>query len=280
MKERGDLSLQQTQKMCQMVAKHVLLMRAKHSTLEMKHFVKDRRNALLTMTIQVMGNNAERGEHVFPNSRISTFSREACAKYQRSRIDSENWEPPRLTRSSKRSTTKSSIWRIQFGTKEHDSGSVQHRIVRIARHGSQNAMHSMPILLERRHRLLYMRAFLSERNRGQSKIRSIYNGSSFSPWICDQEGKISRPQIWEKARRQLKLFGQLIEEEMQKEKFPRNSWSFFFWKKSWDAYSNDWKQLRWSSLTTMGFSCRWRSHLTLVRKRIPWQQEQMVAAFK
>ena len=32
-------------------------------------------------------------------------------------------------------------------------------------------VHSMLIMLEHRHRLLHMRAFLAERNSGQSKIR-------------------------------------------------------------------------------------------------------------
>ena len=41
MRERGDSLLKQTQKMCQMVAKHVLLMKAQASTLEMKHFVRE-----------------------------------------------------------------------------------------------------------------------------------------------------------------------------------------------------------------------------------------------
>ena len=54
MKERGDSLLKQTQKMCQIVAKHVFVMKAKDSTLELKHFVKERRDPLLTMTIQVM----------------------------------------------------------------------------------------------------------------------------------------------------------------------------------------------------------------------------------
>ena len=54
MKERGDSLLKQTQKMCQVVAKHVLVMKVKHSTLEKKHFVKERGDPLLTMTIQVM----------------------------------------------------------------------------------------------------------------------------------------------------------------------------------------------------------------------------------
>ena len=35
----------------------------------------------------------------------------------------------------------------------------------------KNALHSMPIMLEHKDRLLHMRAFLAERNRGQSKTR-------------------------------------------------------------------------------------------------------------
>ena len=42
MNEREDSLLKQTQKICQIVLKHVLLMKAKHSTLEIKHFVKER----------------------------------------------------------------------------------------------------------------------------------------------------------------------------------------------------------------------------------------------
>ena len=54
MKERGDSLLKQTQKMCQIVVRHVLVMKAKHSTLEIKHFVKEREDPLLIMTIEVM----------------------------------------------------------------------------------------------------------------------------------------------------------------------------------------------------------------------------------
>ena len=54
MKERGDSLLKQTQKMCQIVLKHVLVMKAKYSTLEIKHFVKEWGDPLLTMTIKVM----------------------------------------------------------------------------------------------------------------------------------------------------------------------------------------------------------------------------------
>ena len=76
----------------------------------------------------------------------------------------------------------------------------------------------MLIILECRHRQLHMRAFLTERNRGQSRFRWIHDGPSFTSRIRNQEGKTSRPQMWEKTRRQRILFCWLIEEEMQKEK--------------------------------------------------------------
>ena len=69
----GDSLLKQTQKMCQIVVKHVLVMKAKDSTLEIKHFVKELK--------EVNG---------LPNSRITTFCCEACAECKRSRNDSEN----------------------------------------------------------------------------------------------------------------------------------------------------------------------------------------------
>ena len=50
MSERGDLLSRMTWLMCQIVLKHVLLMKAKRSTLKMKHFVRERKDPLLIMT--------------------------------------------------------------------------------------------------------------------------------------------------------------------------------------------------------------------------------------
>ena len=49
--------------------------------------------------------------------------------------------------------------------------------------------------------------FLHKERVCQSKIHQLYDGLSFSPWVRHQEGKTSRPQIWEKARRQRILSG-------------------------------------------------------------------------
>ena len=87
----------------------------------------------------------------------------------------------------------------------------------------KNAVHSMPIILEHRHRLLHMRAFLAERNSGQSKIRQIYDGPSFTPRACHQEERPHGHRYGKKARRQRILSGSPIEEEMQKRNSPKES---------------------------------------------------------
>ena len=46
----------------------------------------------------------------------------------------------------------------------------EHRTVRITRHGTQNAVQSMFIILGHRHRLLHVRALLAKRKRGESEI--------------------------------------------------------------------------------------------------------------
>ena len=63
------------------------------------------------------------------------------------------------------------------------------------------------------------------------------------------------------------LYGSPIEEEMQKERFPRNPWPLH--KRSRIPYSNDWKSSRRRSLSTMGCSCGWRSHSPFDSTRIP-----------
>ena len=95
MEERGDSLLKQTQKLCQKVLKLVLVMKAKHSTLESKRFVKERRDPLLTMSIQVMSKQCWTRWTGLPNSRIATFWCETCAEYQRSRIQKIENHPDR-----------------------------------------------------------------------------------------------------------------------------------------------------------------------------------------
>ena len=153
----------------------------------------------------------ERGEFGFQNSRVTTFCCEACAEYQRSRIDSENWESFRSTRSSARFTTKPGLQSVQSRVKENYSGSGQHRMVWIARDGSHNAVHNMLIILERRHRLLHMRVFLAERNIGQSTFRWIHDGFFISRACLatemrkSQETKNIWPINWRKNAKQKKF---------------------------------------------------------------------------
>ena len=58
---------------------------------------------------------------------------------------------------------------------------------------------------------------------------------------------------------------------MEKERWPKNPWSILI--RSWFPCLNDWKQSRWRSLSTMGCSCRWRSHSPFDKTRILLLQE-------
>ena len=115
---------------------------------------------------------------------------------------------------------------------------------------------------------------LLKRNSGQSRFHWIHIGPYFNSRIRHQEGKTSRPQIWETSRKQRILFGQLLEKEMHKEGLQRNPWPIL--ARSYFPWANDWKQSRWRSLSCVGRSCRWRSHLPYVRRRILLLQEQLV----
>ena len=63
--------------------------------------------------------------------------------------------------------------------------------------------------------------FLQKETQANRNFVKLYDGLSFTPRVCHQEGKTSWPQIWEKAWRQGIPYDQTIE-EMQKEKVPRN----------------------------------------------------------
>ena len=108
MKERGDLLLLSIRLKRKTGFEYVLLKKTICSTLTMKYFAKEWKNSLLVMT-RVMNQFGERTRHGLPNSRTTTFRCEIRAKYQRSTVDSENWEPPSSTCSSARSATESII---------------------------------------------------------------------------------------------------------------------------------------------------------------------------
>ena len=80
-------------------------------------------------------------------------------------------------------------------------------------------VNSMPIILEFWHRRLHVRAFLAERNSGQSKVRSTYNGPSFTSRICHQEGQTPCTLIWEKARRQRILLAHQLKKKCKMKRF-------------------------------------------------------------
>ena len=91
MRERGDSLLKQTQKMCQIILKHVQFMKGKHSTLEIETLRERTGRPVVnhddSSHEQTMLNEVNMD---FRIPGFTTFYCEACAEYQRSRVDSEN----------------------------------------------------------------------------------------------------------------------------------------------------------------------------------------------
>ena len=72
----------------------------------------------------------------------------------------------------------------------------------------KNAVQSVPIILEYQYGLLHVRAFLAQRNRGQSEIRQIYDGTFFqSPEYVIKKGSLHRHRYGKKPEGQIKLSG-------------------------------------------------------------------------
>ena len=96
--------------------------------------------------------------------------------------------------------------------------------MRITRHGTQDTVQGMFIILGHRHRLLHVRALLANRNRGELEIRSIHNGSPLYSEQLHKERATPRAPLREEARRQIILHRQITQEEVQKEElfgYPR-----------------------------------------------------------
>ena len=107
--------VQTNTKMCQMVAKRVLVMKVQGSMLETKLFVIDRRNKSCG----------------FPNSRVTTFCCEKMCREQQLENLSRKFRTTKIdmTCFSTKSTAKSNIQPVQYDVKANDSGRGQRRIV-------------------------------------------------------------------------------------------------------------------------------------------------------
>ena len=118
MRERGDSLLKQTQKMCQIVLKHVLFMKAKRSTLEIKNM--DFRNPGL------------------PHSVVKhTSVRELIQKIEIHPDRHALQQDLRQNQAYNPFSPESKKMLQDVGT---------HRTLWIARDGTQNAVHSMPVV--------------------------------------------------------------------------------------------------------------------------------------
>ena len=85
-----------------------------------------------------------------------------------------------------RQSTKQSPQPIQCDVQENDSGHGQRRAVSIVRDRPEDAVQRMPIILERRHRPLHMRASL-ERKCCQPRRHQLYIGPSLNSRVRDKE---------------------------------------------------------------------------------------------
>ena len=251
--------------MCQIVAKHVLVMKAKDSTLEIKHFVKERWDPLLTMTIQVMSKQCRTRwtwTSEFQDYHILLWSMRRVQAF-------ENWF--RKLRTTQTDTLFNKIY-DKIKPENPFSPESKKMIQEVGNIELFELLETDP-KTQCKACLSYWNVgivcytcghFLQETEANRGFIKYTMD-LAFNSIVRHQEGKTSRPQIWENARRQRILSGKPVEEEMQKEKVPRNSWPILI--RSCFPCSNDWKQSRWRSLSTMGCSCRWRSHLSSVRRR-------------
>ena len=71
------------------------------------------------------------------------------------------------------------------------------------------------------HRLLHVRKLLAQRNSGQSKVRSIYDGSFFSPWVCHQKGKLHRHRYGKKSGNKKYYLASQLMKKCKKRQFQR-----------------------------------------------------------
>ena len=256
MSEGSDLLSRMTWLMSQTVLKHVLLMKAKRSTFKMKYFVKKRKDPLLIMT-WVMSQwwwTRRTWTSEFHDYHIPLWSTRRVPAF-------ENW--------FRKWTT---IQIDMLFNKIYDK--INHLILSVQ---NQNKWYRMWVTSN------YVNC--STRNRQRSAPCDYHTGTSVYSTAragisCKKkEGPIENSSIirwtfhslsvssrmedlmdvnmvrsWETKNL---LFGYPIEEEMQKDGFPRNPWPIH--TRSRIPYSKDWKPSRRRPLSTMGCSCGWRS---------------------
>ena len=174
------------------------IVRSRRSTPTMSWFVKDLRKTWTS-------NFQDCHIPLWSNCRVPAFEN----WFRRSRTT----EP---TCSSTRPTTESIIKSLPSRIKTNDSWSWEHRIVWITRHGTQNAVQSMFIILGHWHRLLHVRAFLAKRNGGEKEICQVHSRSPLDSQLLHKERATPRAPLRDEARGPRVLHREFVQEEMQK----------------------------------------------------------------
>ena len=255
--DRCNPLLKQTHKMCQMVAKHVLVMKAKHSTLEAKHFVKERTNPLLIMTIQVMSKQCWtrwtwtsefQGYHILLWSmrRAQAFEN-WFRKLRTTQTDMLFNKICDKTKPTTRSVECQNGWFRTWATLNCLNCS-RRTPKRSAKHAYHTGVKASSIA----------NAGISWKKECPIEV-SLNTHWTFFSRIRHQEGKTSRPQIWENSRKNN------VVHNLKKRCIKKN------FKGIHDHFLRDHifrgrmiEKSRWRSLSCMERSCRWRSHLSYV----------------
>ena len=94
--------------------------------------------------------------------------------------------------------------------------SWEHRTVRITRHGNQNTVQDIFIILGHRHRPLHVRTLLAKRKKGKSEIHPVHGGPPFFSRLLHKENATSRAPLREEIRRRGILHRQPAQEKVQK----------------------------------------------------------------
>ena len=249
--------------MCQTVLKHVQVMKAKHSTLETKHFVKGGRDPLSIMTIRVMRKQCwTRWTYGLPNSRVTTFCCEACAEYHRSRIDSEKLRTIQIdmlfnkiydkTNPFTRLVQNQRKWFRIFGTSNY---------VNCSRRNPKTqctvclSYWNIGILYRTCGHFLH-----KERGTNPQFINYTINLLSVPEYVI----KMGRPQGHRHGKKlgnkEYCTFNQL-KKLYKKRIFPRNPWPILIGSRI--PCPNDWTSSRRRPLSTMGYSCGLKITLTI-----------------
>ena len=205
MSERCDPLSRMTWLMCQRVLKHVLLMKAKRSTVEMKYFVKERKDPLLIMTWvmsqwwwtrRTWTSEFQKLPHSVVKHAKSTNVRESIQKIEN--------HPHRHLFNKPYVQINHLILSVQNWSKLNKMWVTSNHVNCLRRNPKRSAKHAFHIGISALS--LQVRAFLTQRHRGQSETRETYTIDLLSVHeYVIKKGRLHRKSQDTKTANQLKM---------------------------------------------------------------------------